>query len=62
LAQAVRSRSSDTWRRSSPRFEVWRNPAALEEHQQTPHIKASFAKRQQQGWKTEITPWKRGAD
>ncbi len=44
------------------RFEVWRNPAALEEHKQTPHIQASFAKRQQQGWKTEITVWKRVAD
>ncbi|MCI0403032.1 MAG: antibiotic biosynthesis monooxygenase [Acidobacteria bacterium] len=44
------------------RFEVWRNPAALEEHKQTPHIKASFAKRQQQGWKTNITVWKRVAD
>ena len=44
------------------RFEVWRNDAALEEHKQTPHIKASFAKRQQQGWKTNITVWKRVAD
>lgn len=44
------------------RFEVWRNPAALEEHKQTPHIKASFAKRQLQGWKTNITVWKRVAD
>ena len=44
------------------RLEVWRNPAALEEHKQTPHIKASFAKRQEQGWKTNITVWKRVAD
>ena len=44
------------------RLEVWRNSAALEEHKQTPHIQASFAKRQQQGWKTEITVWKRMAD
>ena len=29
---------------------------------QTPHIKASFAKRQEQGWKTQITVWKRVAD
>lgn len=44
------------------RLEVWRNPAALEEHKQTPHIKASFAKRQEQGWKTNITVWERVAD
>ncbi len=44
------------------RLEVWRNPAALEEHRQTPHIQASFAKRQEQGWKTNITVWKRVAD
>jgi quinol monooxygenase YgiN/quercetin dioxygenase-like cupin family protein len=37
------------------RYEVWRNAAALEEHKATPHIRASFAKRQQQGWTTEIT-------
>ncbi|MCI0602912.1 antibiotic biosynthesis monooxygenase [bacterium] len=41
------------------RFEVWRNPEALEEHKKTPHLKASFKKRQEQGWKTEITTWKR---
>ncbi len=41
------------------RFEVWRNPAALEEHKQTPHLKASFQKRQEQGWSTEITVWNR---
>ncbi len=44
------------------RLEVWRNPAALEEHKLTPHIKASFKKRQEQGWKTNITVWKRVAD
>jgi quinol monooxygenase YgiN/quercetin dioxygenase-like cupin family protein len=41
------------------RFEVWRSAQALEEHKTTPHIKASFDKRQKQGWKTEIIPWKR---
>jgi quinol monooxygenase YgiN/quercetin dioxygenase-like cupin family protein len=41
------------------RFEVWRNPEALEEHKATPHIQASFARRQQQGWTTEITVWNR---
>jgi quinol monooxygenase YgiN/quercetin dioxygenase-like cupin family protein len=44
------------------RYEVWRNAAALEEHKMTPHIRASFAKRQQQGWTTEITTWRRVAE
>ena len=41
------------------RFEVWRNAAALEEHKQTPHIRGSFAKRQAQGWTTNITLYRR---
>jgi quinol monooxygenase YgiN len=41
------------------RFEIWRNPEALEAHKMTPHIKASFERRQKQGWETEITLWKR---
>ncbi len=41
------------------RFEVWRNAAALETHKQTPHIRASFAMRQQQGWTTSITLYRR---
>jgi quinol monooxygenase YgiN/quercetin dioxygenase-like cupin family protein len=41
------------------RFEVWRSPEALEEHKQTPHLRASFEKRKQQGWTTEITTWTR---
>jgi len=44
------------------RYEVWKNEPALEEHKQTPHIRASFRKRQEQGWTTEITLWKRVAD
>jgi quinol monooxygenase YgiN/quercetin dioxygenase-like cupin family protein len=44
------------------RYEVWRSDAALEEHKATPHIRASFAKRQQQGWTTQITVWKRVAE
>jgi quinol monooxygenase YgiN/quercetin dioxygenase-like cupin family protein len=44
------------------RFEVWRSAQALEDHKATPHIKASFDKRQKQGWKTEIIPWKRVAE
>lgn len=41
------------------RLEVWRNPEALETHKATPHIQASFEKRAQQGWKTNITVWNR---
>jgi quinol monooxygenase YgiN/quercetin dioxygenase-like cupin family protein len=41
------------------RFEVWRDAAALEAHKATPHIQASFARRREQGWKTEITLWER---
>jgi len=41
------------------RYEIWRNPQALEDHKLTPHIKASFKLRQEQGWMTEITTWKR---
>ncbi len=41
------------------RFEVWRSPEALEEHKMTPQLKASFERRQKEGWTTEITTWKR---
>jgi quinol monooxygenase YgiN len=41
------------------RFEVWRNPQALEDHKLTPHLKASFERRRNKGWMTEITTWKR---
>ena len=41
------------------RLEVWASPAALEAHKATPHIRASFQKRQREGWTTEITVWKR---
>jgi quinol monooxygenase YgiN/quercetin dioxygenase-like cupin family protein len=44
------------------RFEQWRDEAALEAHKRTPHLRASFEKRQQQGWSTEITLWERVAD
>ena len=43
------------------RFEQWRDEAALEAHKRTPHLQASFEKRQQQGWSTEITLWERVA-
>jgi quinol monooxygenase YgiN len=41
------------------RFEVWRNPEALELHKATPHLRASFERRKDQGWTTEITLWRR---
>ena len=44
------------------RFEVWRNAAALEEHKQTPPLKASFERRKAKGWTTQITTWKRVDD
>lgn len=44
------------------RFEVWRNSQALEEHKLLPHLKASFERRKNKGWMTEITTWKRIAD
>jgi beta-alanine degradation protein BauB len=44
------------------RFEVWRDAEALELHKATPHLKASFERRKDQGWLTEITLWKRVPD
>ena len=44
------------------RFEVWRNPQALEDHKMTPHLRASFERRKNKGWMTEITTWKRVSD
>ena len=44
------------------RFEVWRNAQALEDHKMTPHLKASFERRKNKGWITEITMWKRVDD
>jgi quinol monooxygenase YgiN/quercetin dioxygenase-like cupin family protein len=44
------------------RFEVWRNPQALEDHKLTPHLKASFERRKTKNWMTEITTWKRVND
>jgi gluconolactonase len=41
------------------RFEIWRTPEDLELHKQTPHLKASFERRKEQGWTTQITRWKR---
>jgi quinol monooxygenase YgiN len=41
------------------RFEVWASPDALEAHKQMPHIRASFQKRQHEGWTTQIVTWSR---
>jgi quinol monooxygenase YgiN/quercetin dioxygenase-like cupin family protein len=41
------------------RIEVWRNAEALETHKATPHLKASFERRKNEGWMTEITRWTR---
>jgi len=41
------------------RFEVWRDAAALERHKMTPHLRASFERRKDAGWQTEITRWYR---
>jgi beta-alanine degradation protein BauB len=41
------------------RLEVWRDAQALEDHKGTPHLKASFERRKNAGWMTEITRWMR---
>jgi beta-alanine degradation protein BauB len=41
------------------RIEVWRDAQALEDHKATPHLKASFERRKNAGWMTEITRWRR---
>jgi quinol monooxygenase YgiN/quercetin dioxygenase-like cupin family protein len=41
------------------RLEVWRDAQALEDHKATPHLKASFERRKDAGWRTEITRWYR---
>jgi len=41
------------------RFEVWDSRDALEAHKKTPPLKASFEKRQREGWTTQIVIWNR---
>ncbi len=41
------------------RFEVWESLDALEAHKKTPPLKASFEKRQREGWTTQIVIWNR---
>jgi len=50
---------SPTKKNEFMRLEMWKSTQALEDHKVTPHIRASFDKRQKQGWTTEIIPWKR---
>ena len=40
------------------RHEVWRDRQALEAHKLTPPLRASFERRQREGWTTEITLWR----
>jgi quinol monooxygenase YgiN len=49
---------SPTRRHEFMRFEVWRSSAALDAHKQTPPLKASFERRQREGWTTEIILWR----
>jgi len=41
------------------RYEVWASREALEAHKKTPHLRASFGKRQREGWTTQIMVFKR---
>ncbi len=41
------------------RLEVWSSDEALEAHKGRPHLRASFEKRQREGWSTEIMVFKR---
>lgn len=40
------------------RFEVWRSAEALDLHKASPHLRASFERRKDQGWMTDITLWR----
>jgi quinol monooxygenase YgiN len=39
------------------RFEIWTSLDALESHKKMPHLRASFEKRQREGWTTQILTW-----
>lgn len=39
------------------RYEVWASAEALEAHKKTPHLRASFDRRQREGWTTQILLW-----
>ncbi|HEU4431506.1 MAG TPA: putative quinol monooxygenase [Myxococcota bacterium] len=44
------------------RIERWKSSDQLEAHKRMPHLRASFEKRQREGWTTQITVWKRVAE
>jgi quinol monooxygenase YgiN/quercetin dioxygenase-like cupin family protein len=44
------------------RLERWKDQAALETHKAMPYMRASFEKRQREGWTTEITLWRKAGD
>lgn len=44
------------------RIEEWRNAEALELHKGTPHLRASFERRKNAGWMTDITRWRRAPE
>ncbi len=41
------------------RYEAWTTPDALEAHKKAPHLADSWARRQREGWTTEILTWRR---
>lgn len=41
------------------RIEQWKSTADLEAHKRMAHLRASFEKREREGWTTQITVWKR---
>jgi quinol monooxygenase YgiN len=41
------------------RIERWKSAADLESHKRMPQLRASFEKRQREGWTTQITVWRR---
>jgi len=44
------------------RIERWKSSDQLEAHKRMPHLRASFEKREREGWTTQITVWKRVAE
>ena len=42
---------------SSCATRFWSSEEALEVHKRTPHLRASFEKRQREGWTTQILLW-----
>jgi quinol monooxygenase YgiN len=44
------------------RIERWKSAADLDAHKRMAHLRASFEKREREGWTTQITVWKRVAE